>query len=63
MAKVNICNVEVKNNPSMFKEKFQFEITFDCIENLSEGNVSILFDALKLVCSYVSIFFLSKGLV
>lgn len=36
MAKVNICNVEVKNNPSMFKEKFQFEITFDCIENLSE---------------------------
>lgn len=42
MAKVNICNVEVKNNPSMFKEKFQFEITFDCIENLSEGNVIML---------------------
>ncbi len=37
MAKVNICNVEVKNNPCMFKEKFQFEITFDCIENLKEG--------------------------
>lgn len=36
MAQVNICNVDVKDNPCPFKHPFQFEITFECIDNLSE---------------------------
>lgn len=36
MAKVNICNVVVKDNPCPFRHPFQFEITFECIENLNE---------------------------
>ena len=37
MAKVNILNVVVKNNPAKFHDDFQFEITFECIEDLNEG--------------------------
>ena len=37
MAKVNISNVVVKNNPAPFQDAFQFEITFECIEDLNEG--------------------------
>ena len=37
MAKVNICNVMVLDNPSLFKNPFQFEITFECLEDLKEG--------------------------
>ena len=40
MAKVNICNVVVKDNPCPFRHPFQFEITFECIENLNEGDTS-----------------------
>ncbi|KAJ8306440.1 hypothetical protein KUTeg_016985 [Tegillarca granosa] len=36
MAKVNICNVRVLDNPSPFLNPFQFEITFECLEDLSE---------------------------
>ncbi|XP_039250021.1 histone chaperone ASF1-like [Styela clava] len=36
MAKVQIVNVEVLDNPSPFFNPFQFQITFDCIENLSD---------------------------
>lgn len=36
MAKVNICNVVVKDNPCPFAHPFQFEITFECIEDLNE---------------------------
>jgi len=36
MAKVHICNVVVLDNPSAFLNPFQFEITFDCIEDLQE---------------------------
>lgn len=36
MAKVNICNVEVRDNPCAFNRPFQFEITFECIEDLNE---------------------------
>lgn len=37
MAKVNICNVTVLDNPSPYFNPFQFEITFECLEDLSEG--------------------------
>lgn len=36
MAKVHVCNVVVLDNPSPFFNPFQFEITFECIEDLKE---------------------------
>ena len=39
MAKVNICDVTVLDNPSPFKNPFQFEITFECLEDLKDGKV------------------------
>jgi len=39
MAKVQVTDVTVLDNPSPFVNPFQFEITFDCTENLPEGTV------------------------
>ncbi|VDL86338.1 unnamed protein product [Schistocephalus solidus] len=36
MAKVNICDVEVLDNPATFFDKFKFKITFECHEPLEE---------------------------
>lgn len=36
MAKVHVCNVQVQNNPAMFNSQFEFEITFECMEDLPE---------------------------
>ncbi|KAG8225405.1 hypothetical protein J437_LFUL004605 [Ladona fulva] len=36
MAKVHMCNVVVFDNPSPFLNPFQFEVTFECIEDLKE---------------------------
>nr|CAG4644269.1 EOG090X0CKF [Lepidurus arcticus] len=36
MAKVHVQNVVVLDNPSPFSNPFQFEITFECIEDLQE---------------------------
>lgn len=36
MAKVHVVNVRVLDNPSPFNNPFQFEITFECIEDLQE---------------------------
>jgi len=36
MAKLNLCNVVVKDNPCQFSNAFQFEITFDFLEDLNE---------------------------
>merc|ERR1719300_524748 len=36
MSKVQINNVVVLNNPATFQSPFQFEITFDCMENLED---------------------------
>jgi len=41
MAKVHVSNVVVLNNPCGFYTAFQFEITFECIEELKEGKVEI----------------------
>lgn len=37
MAKVQVLNVAVLDNPSPFRNPFQFEITFECMEDLPEG--------------------------
>ena len=36
MAKVHVCNVLVLDNPARFMSKLEFEITFECIEDLPE---------------------------
>ena len=36
---IQITNVEVMNNPSPFNSPFEFEITFDCSDVLSEGKI------------------------
>lgn len=41
MALVNICDVTVLNNPSSFLKPFQFEITFECLEDLPEGMLTL----------------------
>ena len=38
MAKVQLENVAVLDNPSAFLNPFQFKVTFECIEELKEGN-------------------------
>ena len=43
MAKVNICNVTVLDNPSPYFNPFQFEITFECLEDLSEGKAQTVY--------------------
>lgn len=37
MAKVQVANVNVLDNPAAFFNPIQFEITFECIEELKEG--------------------------
>ena len=36
MAKVHVCNVLVLDNPAQFMSKLEFEITFECIEDLPQ---------------------------
>ena len=38
MSLINIANVEVLNNPSGFYDLFQFEVTFECLQELQDGN-------------------------
>jgi histone chaperone ASF1 len=42
MSVVSLLGVEVKNNPAAFDAKYEFEITFECLEQLQKG-ISILF--------------------
>ena len=37
MALVNVINVTVLDNPTAFTNPFQFEITFECIQPLKDG--------------------------
>ena len=37
MASINVIKVDVLDNPSMFKSDFKFEITFECIAALKDG--------------------------
>lgn len=48
MAKVQVLNVAVLDNPSPFGNPFQFEITFECMEDLPEGGY--FFSLLTSVC-------------
>lgn len=54
MAKVHLLNVAVHNNPATFFTPFQFEIHFECLEELQDG----MFDSKKIFL-IVKIFFRS----
>jgi histone chaperone ASF1 len=45
MSLVNIINVVVLDNPASFTNPFQFEITFECLQELSDG----MYDVLKYI--------------
>lgn len=49
MAKVQLSNVVVLDNPSPFLNPFQFELTFECIEDLNEGICLIIIDSLLFI--------------
>jgi hypothetical protein len=38
MSVVSLLGVEVKNNPAPFDAPYEFEITFECLEQLQKGN-------------------------
>lgn len=38
MSVVSLLNVQVKNNPAAFNAPYEFEITFECLEQLQKGN-------------------------
>lgn len=48
MAKVNISDVEVLDNPATFYDKFKFKITFECFEPLEDGNTTLYYNQLNL---------------
>jgi len=37
MALVNIINMAVLDNPTAFTNPFQFEVTFECLQELPDG--------------------------
>ena len=54
MAKVQVTNVTVLDNPTAFFNPFQFEITFECLEDLQTGAymcVHMICAGLQVVCS------------
>ena len=51
MSLVNIIQVTVLDNPTAFTNPFQFEITFECLQELQDGNVlALLSYRKKFVC-------------
>ena len=40
MALVNITNVMVMDNPTSYLNPFQFEITFECLQELQDGKTT-----------------------
>jgi len=37
MSVVSLLGVNVNNNPAKFTDKYEFEITFECLEELKKG--------------------------
>lgn len=38
MSVVSLLGVQVMNNPAKFIDKYEFEITFECLEQLEKGS-------------------------
>jgi len=41
MSVVSLLGVEVKNNPAQFDAPYEFEITFECLEQLQKGELHL----------------------
>lgn len=41
MSVVSLLGVKVLNNPAKFTDKYEFEITFECLEGLEKGASAI----------------------
>ena len=39
MAAVNVTNVAILNNPALFSQPLQFEIQYECVTNLADGEL------------------------
>lgn len=58
MALVNIINVAVMDNPTAFTNPFQFEVTFECLQELPDGKkVFSVYMKSQLNCSIPSFLF------
>ncbi len=42
MSVVSLLGVSVNNNPAKFTDNYEFEITFECLEQLEKGTVLCL---------------------
>lgn len=42
MSVVSLLGVKILNNPATFTASYQFEITFECLEQLQKGMIVIL---------------------
>lgn len=40
MSVVSLLGVNVMNNPAKFSDNYEFEITFECLEQLEKGSLS-----------------------
>lgn len=40
MASVNVTNISVFDNPCIFTTGFRFEVTFECVEPLTDGELA-----------------------
>jgi hypothetical protein len=43
MSVVSLLGVKIVNNPAPFLAPYQFEITFECLEQLQKGNILKMF--------------------
>ncbi len=59
MAKVQVTNVTVLDNPTAYLNPFQFEITFECLEDLSTGKWSPIYRVETSMVWSFTIFFTS----
>lgn len=41
MSVVSLLGVKVNNNPAKFTDKYEFEITFECLEQLEKGSCDL----------------------
>jgi len=57
MALVNINHVTVLDNPTSFTNPFQFEVTFECLQELKDGIYIILILLLLLLFIYLFIYY------
>lgn len=54
MSVVSLLGVNILNNPAKFTDNYQFEITFECLEQLEKGKQTAIWQCARL-CASISI--------